>query len=292
VYRVDEPVLEVRSVLGALLAAAGGETWTLRCGVEGEGAGPVVRSRGISIDRVSGCFGGDDDRAALGDIEVRASRYVLTAGAGNDTILRRCGVSVDHANRWDARMQRRPLHMVLVREMQASTPREIPDLFGHCVGLSDKPRVTITSARDRAGRKVWYIGGQIAEEGVSRGHQEQIDAVKREIKDTLHWLPWERGGLEWAGVRIDRAEGLTEDGSRPDEPVVVKVENMLVAWPTKLAFAPATAEWIKKLLQDDGVTPGSAAAPEDAAAALAGLPRPEMGSPPWDDRSGSVIWTS
>ncbi len=292
VYRVDEPVLDTRSVLASLLQCAGGDLWTLKGGIDAEGDGPIVRSRAISIDRISGCFAGEDQRAALGDIEVRASRYVLTAGAGNDAILRRCGVSVDSANRWDARMQRRPLHMTLLREKQPNSPREIPDIFGHCVGLSDKPRLTITTSRDNQGRKVWYIGGQLAEDGVSRQREEQIDAVKKELKDALSWLPWDRGGLEWATLRIDRAEGLTEDGSRPHEPVVVKVENMLVAWPTKLAFAPATAEWIKKLLQDDGVTPGSAATPEAAAEALADLPRPPMGNPPWDDRSGSVRWTS
>lgn len=292
VYRVEEPVLDVRSVLAALVSAAGGDFWTLQCGVEGEGAGPVVRARGASIDRISGCFPGDDERAALGDIEIRAARYVLAAGAGNDAILRRCGVSVDAPNRWDVRMQRRPLHMVLLRDKHPNSPRELPDLFGHCLALSDKPRLTITSSRDHAGRKVWYIGGQIAEDGVPRDRQQQIDAVKKEISDTIPWLPWDRGGHEWATLRVDRAEGLTDDGSRPDEPVVVKVENMLVAWPTKLAFAPATAEWIKKLLQDDGVTPGSSASPEDAAAALADLPRAPLGNPPWDDRSGSVIWTS
>jgi glycine/D-amino acid oxidase-like deaminating enzyme len=294
VYSVEEPVLDTRSVLDALLQAAGGSDWTLQCAADGEGNGPLPRSRGIGMDRVAGFFSGDDPRAALGDIEVRAARYVLTAGAGNDAILRRCGVSVDHANRWDARMQRRPLHMVLLRETQPSHARELPDLFGHCVGggLSDKPRITITTARDAEGRKVWYIGGQISEEGVARERHDQVDAAKRELRECLPWLPWDRGGLEWATHRVDRAEGLTEDGSRPDEPVVVKVENMLVAWPTKLAFAPAAAEWIRKLLQEDGVTPGSTASPEQARQALDGLPRPALGVPPWDDRSGSVIWTS
>lgn len=293
-YRVAEPVLDVHSVLASLREAAGGETWTLQCGSEGEGVGPVVRPRGIGIDRIAGFFAGEDERAALGEIDVRASRYVLTAGAGNDGILRRCGVAVDHANRWDARMQRRPLHMTLVRESQPNHGRELPDLFGHCVGsgLSDKPRITITSARDSAGRKVWYIGGQVSEDGVARERQDQIVAVQHELRGSLPWLPWDRGNLEWATLRIDRAEGLTEDGSRPDEPVVVKVENMIVAWPTKLAFAPAAAEWIRKLLQDDGVMPGSHAAPDVAEAALAGLPRPALGDLPWNDHSGSILWTS
>lgn len=294
VYAVDEPVLDVRTVLAALRDAAGGDEWTLKCGVEGEGVGPVARPRGIGIDRVSGFFAGEDAPAALGEIEVRAAKYVLTAGAGNDTILRRCGVAVDHANRWDARMQRRPLHMVLLRETQPNNSRELPELFAHCIGggLTDKPRITVTSARDAEGRRVWYIGGQLAEEGVTRERQEQIAAAKRELAECLPWLPWGRGGLEWATLRIDRAEGLTEDGSRPDEPVVVKVENMIVAWPTKLAFAPAAAEWIKKLIQDDGITPGSTASPEAARETLAGLPRPALGDFPWNDRTGSVLWTS
>ena len=86
------------------------------------------------------------------------------------------------AYRWDERMQRRPLHMVLLRETTPNSSREIPDLYGHCVGMSDKPRLTITTARDQAGRKVWYIGGQVAEDGVKRERQEQVDAVRQEVR--------------------------------------------------------------------------------------------------------------
>jgi hypothetical protein len=300
VYRVDEPVLDVHSVLAALRDAAGGETWTLQCAAA-DGDGPVVHAGGNAIDRIAGTF--SDHRAAAGEIEVRASRYILAAGAGNSAILDRCGVDAGASNAWDARMQRRPLHMVMLRHAAPHAQAELPELFGHCIGggLTDKPRVTITTARDIEGRRVWYVGGLLSEEGVARHRDEQVAAARRELQENLSWLPWDEydkrvagggGGLEWAAFRVDRAEGLTRDGSRPDEPVVAKVENMLVVWPTKLAFAPAATDRLLSLLQDDGVTPGSCASPADAAAALIDLPRPPLGATPWNDRTGSIAWTS
>lgn len=288
VYSVQEPVLDTRSVAAALLDAGGGPAGTLSCAVEGEGNGPVVHARRNAIDRIAGFFAATDSRPESDPIEVRASRYVLCAGAGNAAILRRCGVGVDEPNRWDARMQRRPLHMTMMRESRPGDAREVPDLFGHCIGLSDKPRITVTTSRDAQGRKVWYIGGQVSEDGVARDRQEQIEAVRSALRESLPWLPWDRAGLEWATFRVDRAEGLTPDGSRPDEPVVVRIENMLAVWPTKLAFAPAAAEWVKSLLKDDAVAPSNT--PLDPAA-LEGCPRPALGVPAWDDRSGGVLWT-
>jgi hypothetical protein len=139
---------------------------------------------------------------------------------------------------------------------------------------------------------VWYIGGQLSEDGVPRGRDEQIQAARRELRECLPWLPWDRAALEWTTFHIDRAEGLTANASRPDEPVVKQIENMIVAWPTKLAFAPAAAERITSLLKNDDITPGSVAPPEESAPALAGLPRPPLGEPPWNDRSGRLTWTS
>jgi hypothetical protein len=223
--------------------------------------------------------------AGAGEVEVRAGRYILSAGEGNEAILRRCAATQPEV----VRMQRRPLHMTLVREVE---PGVLPVLYGHAIGFSDKPRVTVTTSRDNEGRVVWYVGGQVSEEGVERDRAGQIEAARRELRECLAWLEWERMRLEWGTLRIDRAEGLTPDGSRPDEPVVARVGNMYAAWPTKLAFAPATAERLRGMLEEDGIKAGSVASVEGAEAELAGLPRPPMGEPPWNDRSGRVTWSS
>ena len=83
---------------------------------------------------------------------VRPRQVIFTAGAGDAQLRKLAGLSADV-------MQRRPLHMVLVRG-------NLPELNGHCLDGA-KTRVTITSERDDAGRMVWQIGGQIAEDGVN-----------------------------------------------------------------------------------------------------------------------------
>jgi glycerol-3-phosphate dehydrogenase len=65
-------------------------------------------------------------------IEVSAQHFVFTAGAGNEIILRKLSLPA-------LSMQRRPLHMVLVK-----TPFDIP-LYAHCLGLGTKPRIKITT---------------------------------------------------------------------------------------------------------------------------------------------------
>ncbi len=66
---------------------------------------------------------------------------VFTAGSGN------VGLS------W-AEQQLRPLHMVMARGANLPGP-----LYAHCLGVSDTPRLTITSHSDAKGRLNWYLGG-------------------------------------------------------------------------------------------------------------------------------------
>ena len=66
------------------------------------------------------------------------------------------------------RMQRRPLHQVIVRH------RHPVPLYAHCLtGIRrSEPRLTITSHPDGA-HWLWYLGGQIATDGVTRSAAEQ-----------------------------------------------------------------------------------------------------------------------
>lgn len=180
-------------------------------------------------------------------VEVRAGWKVWCAGAGNPERL----------------TQRRPLHMVMVRDRrgrpeggagEADAVGGLPRVYGHCVGggLSDKPRLTMTSQRDAAGRMVWYLGGQIAETGVERTETQQIEEAKREVAACAGWM--DVRDAEWATLRVDRAERMQNGGGRPDLPVVeMSGEREIAAWPTKLAFAPLMAAEVVRAVQSAGI---------------------------------------
>lgn len=101
-------------------------------------------------------------------IEITAQQFIFTAGAGNEVIIKKLKQPV-------VAMQRRPLHMVLVK-----LPFDYP-LYAHCMGLGTRPRVTITTHHLQNGSAVWYIGGQLAEDGVERDSASQIRAAREEL---------------------------------------------------------------------------------------------------------------
>lgn len=241
VYRLDEPVLDVATVLQALAAP-------LRSALASSTTPATVEADGTV--RLTGPDGGC--------LDLRARRVVLTAGAGNATLSR-------------AAMQRRPLQMVLMRA------DELPALYGHFLGLGDKPRLTVTTHRDRAGRPVWYLGGALAETGVERSAAAQIDVARRELTELLPWVNLDTAGF--ATLPVDRAEGRQPDGRRPDTPVLVGEGAVIAAWPTKLALAPLLADAVLEQLRTDGIEPrGGDALPAD-------WPRPVVADYPWDDET-------
>lgn len=264
VYLVDEPVLDASTLLGAL-----------RSSLRAAGV-PVVHG-----DAEPAAGGGGAVTMRLRGLSVAARRVLLAAGPGNAPLLealRGAGVAVPAA-----RMQERPLHMALARAGPGGTP--LPALFAHCLGasLSDKPRLTITTGRDAAGRVVWYLGGLLAEEGVRRDEPAQRQAARAELARCLPWLPW--GGVQLACQRWTRAEGLTPDGARPDEPVLASGPAVAALWPTKLAFAPLAADLVVQWAGPPRSRVAGAASDAGAGevlAALERLPAPAVGALPWD----------
>ncbi|HPO91837.1 MAG TPA: FAD-dependent oxidoreductase [Phycisphaerales bacterium] len=251
VYRVAEPVLETHSIVMALTVAS--------------------RSRGVAIihaPRVS--LAQPESRVPGGEWRIEVARsgapdpiaipcraVVFCAGEQNEALARGAGLIGPD----DRIMQLRPLHMAIARN--APGP-----LFGHCLGTGTTPRLTITAfpcdALPGPGATTWgwSIGGEIAESGVARSEAEQIAAVRDELASCLKWL--DLSGLRLATIRWNRAEGLTPDGVRPDEPVVRNLAlpgngPALVAWPTKLAFAPELAGRVEAALRGLGCTPGALA---------------------------------
>lgn len=193
------------------------------------------------------------------ELELEPGRVIFTAGAGNEALRSRVGLS-------KPAMQRRPLHMVLVRG-------PLPEFNGHCIDGA-KTRVTITSDKDRESRTVWQVGGQIAETGVKLTEEGLLRRARRELQEVLPAIDLE--GTEWSTYRIDRAEGAAAQNLRPDTPQVLAEGNVLTAWPTKLALAPQLAlDLAGWFTEPDGT-------PEPLPPELADWPRPEVALPPWE----------
>jgi len=190
-------------------------------------------------------------------LRLRPKHVVFTAGAGNDRLRQMCGLS-------DLVMQRRPLHMVMLRG-------PLPQLNGHCVDGA-RTRATITSDCDAAGRTVWQIGGRIAEDGVSLEEPLLIEHAEQEIQACIPGI--DLTSVECATYRVDRAEGRTESGQRPEAVQILKDANTITAWPTKLALVPDLVRRIAPLIGCAG-HPSHVGLPVD-------WPKPDIALPPWE----------
>ncbi len=249
-YEVPEPVLDPRTLVLALANQARAlGVRTLRATVSRHDQGLLLHAPGADEP-----------------VRLRARAAILAGAQANADLAP------------DARQQVRPLHMVMAQG-------DLPPLWGHCVaGLSDKPRITIGWQPGEDGRGVWYLGGQIAETGIARTPLQQIEHTRAELCATVPWLALDN--LQWATCRWNRAEGLTPDGTRPDEPVLSPVQAppgvgaMLALWPTKLAFAPLVGDLVTDWLARQaaaGVPPFS----DDAPAPAGDWSEPPLGNLPW-----------
>ncbi len=227
-YRLTEIVFDVPDLIRRLAELAGDSL------LAGERIEPLREGRELAGLRVDGR-------------EIRAQRVVLSAGAGNEALLRELGLE-------QPAMQRRPLHMVMVK---AAT---LKPLYAHCLGAGPKPRITVTTHPTRHGQSVWYLAGDIAE-------------ARRELAKLLPWI--DLGQAQWATLRVDRAEPAQSNLLRPDNAFLAEQGRLLVGWPTKLALAPDFADRVCARLEEDGIRPSEHAA-------LPQLPRPPLAEPAWE----------
>jgi hypothetical protein len=167
-------------------------------------------------------------------------------------------------------MQKRPLHMVLVRG-------ELPILNGHCVDGA-RTRVTITTDNDVQGRTVWQVGGQLAEDGVGADEPTLVRRAREELRAVLPGVDYSH--CEWATYRVDRAEQVMPRGGRPDTATVISNGNIHTVWPTKLALAPQAAKMVLARLPRQQRT-GEGQFLFDATE-LTDWPRPDVALPPWE----------
>jgi glycine/D-amino acid oxidase-like deaminating enzyme len=223
-YEVDEPVIDPADLLSRLVQEGHGAC----IGIDPHDT-PRIRTveHGVQVD------------ASVGSNEplsIVAQRVVFCAGAGNEQLLSSIGEDSGLA-------QRRPLHMVVVRNAPAA-------MYGHCVRMSDVPLFTITTTASDDGQ-AWLVGGELAERGVERSQEEQINAARQELAQGLPWI--DLSACAFSTFRVDRAEGRTPGGKRPDEPVVTELNKIVGAWPTKLVLAPVLADRIATLFERDDV---------------------------------------
>ncbi|MGH8491763.1 MAG: FAD-dependent oxidoreductase [Moraxellaceae bacterium] len=201
--------------------------------------------------------------AGVEPLRIHPSRVILAGGQGNAALLEDLGQRQPD-------MERRTIHMVMLKRA------ELPDFHAHCVGTSRNPRLTITTHPTRDGEKIWYVGGELAEDGALRDERIQIEHAQRELKELLPWV--DLRGSRYKTVKIDRILPAGDRGLfRPDNAFVESIGNNIVTWPCKLTLAPNLGRQVLAQLQADGIVPEHAQ-PAEALPLL----YPEMGLPIWE----------
>lgn len=246
-YQLDEPVLDVHSLLKVL-----SQQHPQRILKTPNQAAEFIRDRGKLTQLI------------YGETEIQAQHYVLTAGEGMADLLNTIGLQQPH-------MQKRPLQMLLCK---ANHPAHaLPQIYAHSLGTGSKPIVTISSHPDAAGNIVWYLGGNIAEQGVGKPADELILEAKALLKQLLPW--YQLPELDWTTHNVNRAEPKQSNLTRPDSAFVHSEGNLHVAWPTKLALSPDLADQVIATLRQQGLSKGQHAEPS-------GLATAQLAEPIWD----------
>lgn len=194
------------------------------------------------------------------ELEVFAEKYIFCAGKGNEEITELLSPEKKLT-------QRRPLKQVLVRNLPY-------DLYAHCITMDPRPRVTISAHPDNKGNFIWYLGGLVAVKHIESEDHEAINFACQELTKLFPWINWQE--KEWATLKVDRAEPYTSTGFLPDGPALKYFPNAILAWPTKLTFAPAVANQIVRTLEKENILPA-----QDAISLE--LPIAEFKSYPWEN---------
>jgi hypothetical protein len=179
---------------------------------------------------------------------IGAQSIILTAGSGNEDLL--TSLNFDQPA-----MQRRPLLMPMLK----ADSSQLPKIYAHCLGASALPKMTISShtlaAKTKQEQTVWYLGGEIAEKGVGRSIEQQVAEAKLELHKFMPWMDFSL--CQWSALAIDRAEPKMPDGSRPVEPAVFLQNNIITAWPVKLAMVPIMVDKVMLELEQTAINKNS-----------------------------------
>lgn len=182
---------------------------------------------------------------------------ILTAGEGNAALREMCLMK-------SGSMQRLPLRYLAVSG-------NLPDLNGFCMD-GTKAKAVVTTHRTAQDCAVW----QVASETV--GDCDPNDFEARVMTQLGEALP----AFQWPDVRVCvvntvRAEAAKPDGSRASDVQILRDENVITAWPTKLVLAPRLADCIRSSLP--GPTSGNASIDDT----LLRWPHPPVAPYPWTE---------
>ena len=242
VYRLEEPILAVQTLIEALAKPHA------ECLLKADLQRVTRDDKSITMHLHS-------DHA---EIDLQAEQVVLLAGQGNQELAEKFALT-------RTKMQLRPLLMVAVKAPN------LPKFYGHAMQVSDKPRITITT-HGEGENTVWYLGGDLAETGVSRTSEQQIAFARKELNILFPHINFSIA--EFITLPIARAEALFDSGKKPDGPSLVQEGNVITAWSTKLAFAPLLAQQIMDRL-------ACSETPFDQSG-LKNMPKPVVTNYPWD----------
>jgi hypothetical protein len=159
-YKLEEIVLSVPSLIKCLV-----QRYLSNCvKIDSENACSVEMDVGRNIKYFSTI-------AQNAFFKIKAQRYIFTAGDGNELFLRQIDTKPT--------MIRKPLHMVLLKSPN------LKSLYGHYVGLSDTPYVTITTHYAKDQTPIWYLGGKLAEDGINFTKKQQIEIAKKKNSQSI-----------------------------------------------------------------------------------------------------------
>lgn len=244
VYKLEDIVVDTAALVHQLADNAAGRLLK----VDGNRDRLVWGDQGLAFAEVQGVY-------------IEPEMTIFSAGSGNGPLL-------DQAHKRgllnDQHIQLRPLKMVMVKG-------QLPPFFGHCIGASNKPQLTVTSHATNDGDHVWYLGGDLAEAGVNRSDSEQIEAGRQLLTSLFPWLGFEQA--RFATLDVNRAEPKQQQMVKPDNAYVARDRGLMIAWPTKLTLAPDLADRVEQQLD----------APRVAQLRLLDLEQAEVGRAQWHD---------
>lgn len=202
-------------------------------------------------------------------ISLSASHYVFTAGIGNEKIAELLSPNKQIT-------QRRPLKQVLVKEL------DYP-LYAHCIAVDPRPRVTISAHPTANGKFIWYLGGLVAVKALELGDEAGIANAQSEMQSLFPWIDW--SNKSWMTLDVDRAEPYVKSGFLPDGPQIKELGNCLLAWPTKLTFAPLLAKKVVKIISKSNASKKETESDngDQLSELQQSLVNTEIADYPWDD---------
>ncbi len=201
--------------------------------------------------------------------DIKAKHLIIASGEGSKEFINKLIPDTDLPT--NMQQQLRPLHMTIVKH-------EHPfPIHVHCVAdqLTATPEVTITTHKCKDGKSAWYLGGEIAESGATRTHEEQIKAAQNKLNELFPWC--DLTNAQWHSFFINRAEALTKNGARPETASIHQYKNISLCWPSKLTLAPNLGQQIVNLFQEINFKPGVYNNPD-----LSKISSTDIAIPPWD----------